>query len=146
MASDNSVYKKFLNAVEDDLSELDLGYPVVQAQLPDDGEFQHQGLVLSWDDEKAEGGTNERDDIAYPAVLSLVKGSVRDWEGEMDEIAYVRERVRRKFHNKRVTLSDSLAIPMGCKVRYGPIGLAEKWVDNWNDSRLVIWGYFRESR
>jgi len=139
-------YIQFLDKVEEALRALDLGHSITRAVLPDDGQFTHRGVVVSWDDEKAATGTNERDDVTYNAVIAIVSGSTKSWSGDMPGIANTRDLIFKRFNNQRLFLDDCDDAPLPMKVVFGPIGLPEKWQENRNMGVLQVQGRYRRNR
>ena len=151
MADD--VYRQALDAVATTIQGLALtGFRADEVRVrrrPESGEFKHPGISVFWDQEREGNGSNERDDIGYPCVIDIATGSDRGDDERINAIAAARRSIRRAFNHTRTPIA-SIAIvgvcPTVCLVSYESIDLSKFWQENWNDSRLVVWCWFRESR
>lgn len=154
----NKTYELLRNEIESQVKQLPFvlknKLQVHQSKLPDDTEFQRVGVVLSWSTESGLAGTTGQDDVVYPIICSLVKGSTGAWKDAMDWTGNFRQELRRKYMNRRApTLDDDTIAPLMSRVQFGPIGaspgevtLNEKWQSAWNESRLILLFAYRELR
>lgn len=144
--SSETTYMKLLDKIEDQLNTLNLGRSVVRGVMQDDGSFNHSGVVLTWETERPTDGTNERDDVAYTAIVVIAGGSTKAWSTDMPDIDSIRDKVFKAFNNKRIFLNDSVDSPLPTKVIFGPIGLPEKWVKNRSVGLIQIQTKYRRRR
>lgn len=147
---DRSVYKKFLNCVqaqvESMLQELGVSLIVVQTQNVDEDGVPQEGVRLIWDKEQDGEGTTCSDDYGYPVVVRIITGEDKNW-GITDGPTLLRQKIKRTFHNKRVVgFEDDDAVNIVCKVSYGDVSVDESFANNWSEGRMVITGWFRETR
>ena len=154
MSTTPSTYEKIRNEVARRIDALQLfSSKVKHAKIPDDGDFNLVGAILSWDTEKEGSGTNSQEDIAYPCVLTHRAGTTGAWADKMGFIGDMRQKIRREFHQKRTIIDDNNVAPLATKVQYGPIGaakgeveLSQKWVHRWDETSIAIIVWMRELR
>lgn len=105
------------------------------------------GITVSWEDEREARGTNERDDIGYPFVVTMCQGTSRGATDEMAKLSKWRENIRRTFHNKRLTgISSTGTNVIPCTVQHRDVTVPKEYLASKDVSQLVITAWFRESR
>lgn len=97
------------------------------------------------------GGTNNRDDIGHPFLITIAHGTGKGSTEGTAFINHARERIRRTFNHQRLTphgFSVSGVDDCGCTVQTRDTDLRdmEKWQANWNVSQLVVTFWAREPR
>ena len=137
----------FLDKVEVALTDLNLGETITREKFPDDGQFTRMGLILSWDDEHSQPGTNERDDVVYTAVMVINRGSTRASADEFRRTDVIRDKMYQRFHNKRIFLDDVTISPAGpMSVKFGTDGLPESWKKNRYTGVIQVIATYRRTR
>ncbi len=146
-----STYEQTLELVRDGIVNLDLpGLSKSQIKIrkyPWDKNKIHTGITISWDKEVEDVGTNERDDIGYPCVITMVSGTTGSWNHNVDEITIWRREIFRKFHNRRLlgvvyTGTNNLV----CKARHGTVSVPSRWQDKYDVGQVIVTAWFRETR
>jgi len=148
----DTVFKQALDQVRQIIEDLQLdgigaGEIKVRKFPWDDTHPPLKGITISWDDEVEGKGTNCRDDIGYPIVVTFVQGTGKGWSDDMSRITFWRETVRRRFLNARLEDVSATGVhPLTCKVRHGKPELPDKYKSNFDVSQIVIVAWFREPR
>ena len=94
------------------------------------------------------GGTNVRDDVDYPILISILASDNQDLEKNHDRYLTWARRIRGRLHNQRVvdSLAESMADNFNCIVRAGPTTVPTAfWSGIWHSS-LLLRCYVRETR
>lgn len=145
----NSVYSQALDAVVTQIRTLDLveDIEVQVRRFHRDETFRIKGITVSWGREREAEGTNERDDIGYPCIVTMVSGRAGGWVEDVTNTTDWRQKIRRLFINKKITgVSDTGTNDIICTVQHLAPDLPRDFEEGYDVSQLIVWCWFRESR
>lgn len=112
-----------------------------------DNEYTNRGITVEPGDEIEGRGTNLRDDIGYPCVVTMVTGTSREWAQNVTLVTGWRQAIRRAFHEKRITIATlDQSNRIICKVLHAPFKVPDQYREHWDAGRLIVWVWFREQR
>jgi hypothetical protein len=151
-----AIYDQALTAVRDAIAGITMtriqASEIVVRKLPSDQTFWHRGITVSPDTSRIDDaepalGTNERDMIGYPCVVTMVDGTGHGWADNISNIADWQQTIRRTFHNKRLSgLSETGSSRVTCKVTSGKLADKKQYPENLDVSQLVVWVWMLEKR
>ena len=152
----NAVYRQALDAVVTTIQALSLtdipSDEIVVRKRPWDDRDTHVGITV-WpnteriDDWTPAEGTNNRDMVGYPCVVTMITGTSRGWDENLTKITTWRQTIRRAFHNQRLDgVSETGTNRVICKVEHEAPTIPKEYVKNRDASQLVVWCWFLEKR
>jgi hypothetical protein len=151
----DSVYRQVLDLVVTGIRSLALSgiesSEIALRKLPWDDQTIHKGITVSWEQEKQSASepeaTNDRDMIGYPAVVTMISGSGRGFGDRITGVTDWRQRIRRQFNNKRLAGVVSTDVnEIICRVVFNDVHVPDRYLKNWDVSRMTIWCWFLEPR
>ena len=95
------------------------------------------------------GGTNSRDEIGHPFLITIATGTGKGNTEGAEFIDYTRERIRRAFNHQRLEGFDVTGVcDCGCTVQTHDLDLLDmgEWAQNWTVSQLKVTFWAREPR
>jgi len=116
MASTVSSILSAVDTVNTALTLTDCEEVAVRAE-PKDGDAFYPGITISQKTESEHRGTNERDDIGYPVLITFVVNNDVD-PTEDDLFATWRQTIRKAFIHKKLSGVTSVCT---CLVEHGPV-------------------------
>lgn len=107
-----------------------------------------RGISLIWDDPRSGEGSNEENEVGYPAIVSMSLGSIGCWDDNMPLLMLWREKIFETFHDRRPleSLEHEGMTPKICRVDWGSQWLSKPWRDAWDQSLMVIWTWLKTYR
>lgn len=89
-------------------------------------------------------GTNRRDDVEYPVLVSIVDRDNQDpAAGRLDQYLNWREQIARAFRHQTLAAVPEI---IGCWVEPSTIVQPESWMRGFFHSSLLLWFVSREPR
>ena len=152
----DSVYQQVMEAIRDDIRALSLDR-IEDAEIQvrkvfSNVVFEHRGITITPEVEQNDDvnpieGTNERDLIGYPCLLTLVDGTGQGWSDNISNITTWRQSIRRAFSNQRLTgISDTGIHPVCCRVQHRQPVVPQQFQENRDIGQMVIWAWYLEPR
>lgn len=113
-----SVYTSILNAVQSEIQSLSLHgidpANIVVGKVPSDRQGSLTSLpgvlIAPWGTSSIVGGSNLRDDIAYPVLIALLQASNTSQTENRDRALLWSETISRTFRNQRLAGVSSVNI------------------------------------
>lgn len=106
----SSVLTQCLSAVQAGVQNLNLtnipNSQIMVAKTPHDSHLSYPAIIITpYFNENIDGkaGTNLRDEIEYPVLVSILAADNRDQQANLSQYLLWRETIRKAFHNKRLT-------------------------------------------
>jgi hypothetical protein len=149
----SAVYEQAIEEVRNRIQTLVLpgisSDQVVIRKFPWDNNTIFPGVTVAWEDEREfeTEGSNERDDVGYPIIITAVRGSTRGWGEQIDRITDWRQLIRREFHNKRLTTVTATNVThIVCTVTPREVSVPSQFGNSYDASRVEVRAWFREPR
>ncbi|MAH50428.1 hypothetical protein CMI37_31695 [Candidatus Pacearchaeota archaeon] len=131
----------------DALSLSDLGdNNVVIRKAPWDLERNriHTGITVHLPLQEHElPGTNSCDDIVYPIMVTVIRGTGGSELDNMARLGTWRQKIRREFINQRLSTVVSVYT---CRIKFGRVLLPKQYRDNYDATTMAILCVSRETR
>lgn len=111
-----------------------------------DGTYDFPAIVISplgIENQPPSGGTNARDDVGYPVLISFLAADNQDLTTNRERYLKWRETVNRAFRSQRLTGVSEVYI---CRVQPGPIVSPAAFWKNVYHSSLLVQCISRETR
>jgi hypothetical protein len=147
--ADPSSYLQSLNMVKREIRSLNLtGVRTTEVEIrkfPWDDRIIHKGVTISWDQPKLSDmhydATNARDMILYPCIVTVVKGTSKGWDADMESVAKNAQTIFRWFSRQRKELlpGASEVNHVTCTSHYGKTTLPDKWKKNYDALQVIVW-------
>mgnify|MGYP006908209764 CR=1 FL=1 len=145
-----TVYEDCMNQIVTDIDALGFttlrNNDVKKRSWPWDRHRVFQGISVHFpfnQNEQEVAGTVSCDDIVYPVMVTVIRGTGGREQDNITRLTDWREKIRLKFINQRLSGVTSVYT---MKVRFGRILLPKKWRDNYQATTMAILCYSRESR
>ena len=104
----------------------------------------HSGVTVHLPEKEWElEGTNTCDDIAYPIMVTIVRGTSGSESDHVGRIATWRQKIRREFIHQRLSGVTSVHT---VHVRFGHVVIPDKWRKNHIATTMAIICISREER
>ena len=150
-----AIHVQVLDAVAAKLREMGLsGDPTIQVskRFNETEALSHNTVYVFRSAEIDAAGSIGSNEIGYPAVIVMVKGTGGGIRENEEDISDWRDAIVEEFHQRRAPISgieEDRGIdltPMICRVDFGTDFADEGWKARWDINHLVIISYIRKGR
>jgi hypothetical protein len=150
-----AIHVQVLDAIAVKLRDMGLsGDPTIQVskRFNETEALSHNTVYVFRSAEIDAAGSIGSNEIGYPAVIVMVKGTGGGLRENEEEVSDWRDAIVEEFHQRRAPISGieedrGIALtPMICRVDFGTDFADETWKSRWDINHLVIISYIRKGR
>lgn len=148
-----AIHTKIINDVKEKLEAIGLyGDPqvrVVHRGKFEEGTFEANTIYLCRSSERPGAGTFGSDEIGFPVVVFMVRGTGGGSRENEEEFSDWRDSIQVAFDNRREpieNLSITGVTPLICRLDYEGDFLEEFFKSRWSVNHLAIWCFVRKLR
>jgi len=147
MATTQAIFTTIHDRIKQQIEDLRLRYSprvIVAKRFNEIETPQNNTIYVCRSSERFGAGTIGADEIGYPAVLFMVRGTGGAQEENAEVVSHWREDIRERFCDKRDAIRDlnlTDVTPLIARVDFGSDFLDEFWQRRWdvNHMQILVW-------